>query len=101
MKKVQVVWTDESFSDLESIYDFLAEKSPGSAKKAVENILSRTRQLENFPESGSLQPVTSVLDREHRYLIEGHYKVVYHMSKTTLYVDTVVDTRQNPVNFKL
>jgi plasmid stabilization system protein ParE len=32
VKKLQVIWTDESMGDLEVIYDFIAEKSRKSAK---------------------------------------------------------------------
>jgi plasmid stabilization system protein ParE len=35
VKKLQVIWTDESLNDLEIIYDFLAEKSRKSAKNVV------------------------------------------------------------------
>jgi len=55
MKKIQVIWTDESLSDLEVIYEFIEEQSPKSAKKVIQSILSRTRQLEVFPQSGSPQ----------------------------------------------
>lgn len=34
MKKVQVIWSDESLNDLEVIYDFIAEQSSKSAKKS-------------------------------------------------------------------
>jgi plasmid stabilization system protein ParE len=44
MKKVKVIWTDESLNDLETIYDFIAEQSSKSAKKVIQSILSRTRQ---------------------------------------------------------
>jgi plasmid stabilization system protein ParE len=53
VKKIQVIWTDESLSDLEVIYDFITERSPESAKKVIQSILSRTHQLEIFPQSGS------------------------------------------------
>ena len=52
MKKAQVVWSDEALNDLESIYDFLAEKSQPAAQRIVESILDKSRQLESFPESG-------------------------------------------------
>jgi len=52
VKKVQVIWTNESMGDLEVIYDFLAEKPQKSAKNVVQSILAKTRQLETFPESG-------------------------------------------------
>jgi plasmid stabilization system protein ParE len=53
MKVAQVIWSNEALNDLEIIYDFLAEKSPQAAQRIVESILSRTSQLESFPESGA------------------------------------------------
>ena len=80
MKKVQVIWTDESLNDLEVIYDFIAEQSSKSAKKVIQSILSRTRQLEAFPQSGSPQQETDLkIKREYRYLVEGNYKIIYSL----------------------
>jgi toxin ParE1/3/4 len=53
VKKIEVIWTDESISDLEAIYEFIAMKSPKSAEKIILDILDRTRQLETFPHAGS------------------------------------------------
>jgi plasmid stabilization system protein ParE len=101
VKKVQVIWTDESLGDLEAIYDFLAEKSPKAAKKAAMSILARARQLETFPESGSPQETDKTVSRSYRYLVEGHYKIVYSVVGKTLYVEAVVDTRQDPANERI
>ena len=84
MKKARVIWTDESLGDLETIHDFLAEKSLKAAKKAVQSILQRTRQLEAFPESGSPQEIENTASRPLRYLIEGHYKIVYSLGVNAL-----------------
>jgi len=96
MKKVQVIWTDESLNDLEVIYDFIAEQSSKSAKKVIQSILSRTRQLEVFPQSGSPQETDIKGKREYRYLVEGNYKIIYSQDEKALYVEAVIDTRQNP-----
>lgn len=96
MKKIQVIWTDESLSDLEVIYEFIEEQSPKSAKKVIQSILSRTRQLEVFPQSGSPQQTNLVINREYRYLVEGNYKIIYSLDEKALYVEAVIDTRKNP-----
>jgi toxin ParE1/3/4 len=100
MKKVQVIWTDESINDLDVIYDFIAEQSSKSAKKVIQSILSRTRQLEAFPQSGSPQETDIKARREYRYLVEGNYKIIYSLDDKVLYVEAVVDTRQNPAKLK-
>jgi len=96
VKKIQVIWTDESLNDLEVINDFLSEKSVKAAKKIVQSILERTRQLETFPKSGSLQETDKALSRSYRYLAEGHYKIIYSLDEKALYVEAIVDTRQGP-----
>ena len=95
MKNTHVVWTDESIGDLEAIFDFLAAHSPKSAQKIVESILFRTRQLEAFPESGSPEETLKSINKKYRYLVEGHYKIIYWQDESVLYVEAVVDTRRD------
>lgn len=101
MKKVQVIWTDESLGDLEAIYDFLVDKSPQAAKKVARSILARTRQLETFPESGSPQEADKTVSRSYRYLVEGNYKIIYRAEGKAFYVEAVVDTRQDPTSTRI
>ena len=69
-------------------------------KKVVQSILSRTRQLEAFPQSGSLQEADLKIKREYRYLVEGNYKIIYSLDEMVLYVEAVLDTRKNPKKLK-
>ncbi|MDO6438191.1 type II toxin-antitoxin system RelE/ParE family toxin [Cyclobacterium sp. 1_MG-2023] len=100
MKKVQVIWTDESMGDLEVIYDFIAEKSRKSAKNVVQSILSKTRQLETFPESGSPYETNISIGVSYRFLVQGNYKIIYSIERDALYVEAVVDTRQDPASLR-
>ncbi|WP_162339536.1 type II toxin-antitoxin system RelE/ParE family toxin [Cyclobacterium salsum] len=101
MKKVQVIWTDESLGDLEAIYDFLVAKSPQAAKMLAISILARTRQLETFPESGSPQDTDKTVSRSYRYLVEGNYKIIYSVEGKAVYVEAVVATRQDPAGTRV
>jgi plasmid stabilization system protein ParE len=98
MKKAQVIWSDEALNDLETIYDFLAEKSQSAAQRITENILGRTKQLEAFPESGPKQETIKASDKEYRYLVEGNYKVIYSYQpeSQTVHIEIVFDARQDP-----
>ncbi len=100
MKKTQVIWTDESLLDLEIIYDFLADKSDKVAKKVVQSILTRTRQLETFPESGKQQSFNKKVKRPYRYLVDGHYKIFYSQDEKALYIEAIIDTRQDPESYR-
>jgi toxin ParE1/3/4 len=94
MKRVNVIWSDEALNDLETIYDFLAEKSLPAAQRITENILGRAKQLETFPESGSNQEPIKGSVKEYRYLVEGNYKVIYSYQPEGLvvHIEIVFDT---------
>ena len=98
MKKAQVVWSGDALNDLETIYDFLAEDSQPAAQRIVESLLSRTRQLESFPESGPKHQAIKSGDKEYRYLVEGNYKVIYsyQAESQVVHVVVILDTRSNP-----
>ena len=101
MTKAQVVWSDEALNDLETIYDFLAENSQPAAQRIVESILSRSGQLETFPESGTKEAIKSN-DKVYRYLVERNYKIIYGylQESQTVHIAAVFDTRYNPEKLK-
>ena len=103
MKNVQVVWSDEALNDLETIYDFIAEDSQPAAQRIVESILSRSRQLESFPESGARQQAIKSNNKEYRYLIEGNYKVIYSYQpkSQTVHITVIFDTRYDPEKLRV
>ncbi len=98
MKKSQVIWSAEALVDLEIIYDFFAEKSAPSAQRIIESILTRSRQLESFPESGPRQEDLKNALKEYRYLVEGNIKIIYSYRQEiqTVYIEIIFDTRHNP-----
>lgn len=73
----RVIWTEEAFLDLDCIYEFIAQQSTKAALQIIQNILSRTRQLEEFPQSGAIDQALLKRNNEYRYLVEGNYKIIY------------------------
>ncbi len=94
----RVIWTEEAFIDLECIYEFIAQHSAKDALKIIQNILSRTSQLEKFPESGALDQALIKRNKEYRYLVEGNYKIIYSYQTQiqTVYIKVIFDTRSDP-----
>ncbi|WP_339925912.1 type II toxin-antitoxin system RelE/ParE family toxin [uncultured Cyclobacterium sp.] len=88
------------WGDLEIIYDFIAEKSRKSAKNVVQSILAKTRQLETFPESESPHETNISIVGSYRFLVQGNYKNIYNI-EGDVYVEAVVDTRQNPASLRV
>jgi len=92
-----VLWSDESKADLNDIYDEYVYYSIEYAENLIDTILSREKQLATFPFSGSYQNLKR-LDKKYRYLVEGNFKIVYHVleNEFIVYVNTIFDTRRNP-----
>lgn len=103
MKKAQVIWTDEALNDMETIYDFLAEKSQPTAQRIIESILTRSKQLESFPESGAKQEIVKPPGKGCRYLVEGNYKVIYTYQAEiqTVHIATIFDIRYHPEKIRV
>ena len=96
----KVVWSARSLKDLDQAHDLLAEKSLKASSKTVETVLQRVIQLEQFPESGPIEPSLAHRKQEHRYLVSGHHKIVYRIEKQQILIVRVFDTRQNPEKLK-
>jgi plasmid stabilization system protein ParE len=99
VKKATVIWSEHALNDLDVIFDFLSEKSLKAAEKIISAILSRTAQLESFPESGQKQEKINS-SKIYRYLIEEDYKIIYSYINGVIYIHTVFDCRQDPDKMK-
>ncbi|MFY0686436.1 MAG: type II toxin-antitoxin system RelE/ParE family toxin [Cyclobacteriaceae bacterium] len=75
----KVIWSGRSLKDLGRAHDVLAENSIRAANETVETILDRITQLNEFPESGPLEPSLAHRKKEHRYLVCGHHKIIYRI----------------------
>lgn len=91
-----IFWTESALNDLSDIKDYLRIEAPHIARQTIQSILSREQQLMSYPKSGSVETLIQRQDREYRYLIEGHYKMIYHIEGAVIYIDTVFDTRRDP-----
>lgn len=62
-------WLLAASQDVERLYDFLAEKSPDAAARAMELILNGAESLESMPEMG--KPMNDETGRRELYLPFG------------------------------
>lgn len=77
---VNFYWTELSVDDLRLIHEYISKDSNKYAERLVEKIIERVDQLQNFPKSGRVVPE---FDRpEIRELIEGTYRIIYHVTIT-------------------
>ena len=70
---MKVLWTDSALSQLQGIYDYLAQTSPQYALRIVDQLTVRSIQIATFPFSGRMVPEYELSDV--REVIEGHIEL--------------------------
>jgi toxin ParE1/3/4 len=52
----EVIWTEPTLNDLDTIADYIALDNPEAARKLVQRVFHHMEQLIEYPESGSKPP---------------------------------------------
>ncbi|MDH5475730.1 MAG: hypothetical protein OEX22_08585 [Cyclobacteriaceae bacterium] len=100
---MRIVYTDQSFESLDETSQFLLEKQGMTLEKILEirtKLLDRADGLVSYPKGGQREEYLEHLNKNHRRLIEGHFKIIYRIEEKTIYVTDFFDTRQNPEKMK-
>jgi toxin ParE1/3/4 len=74
---VKVVWTDTAKRNLRTIHDHITQNSPAYAKRMVDRLTSRSKQIAAFPLSGRVVPEFEV--GQIREILESPYRIIYHI----------------------
>ena len=94
---MRILITHQAKGRLESIYEYyltLGYRRYGRQVQAT--ILKKTLLLKDFPFMGQEEETLQALGLNHRYLIEGHYKIIYRVENEVIYIIDIFDTRQDP-----
>jgi len=84
---VKIVWTEQAYEDLESIFSYIRHDSERYARLFVEKIITSVKRLEFMPESGRIVPE---VDKTHiRELIIGKYRIIYRTSEYRIDILTI------------
>lgn len=94
---MKIVWTDFAIRNLKDIFDYYSTHVDKKvAHKITRQILKSSKQLQHNPNSGPTEPNLKGLNKNHRYLVRGHYKLIYRIMDNQVIINDVFDTRQNP-----
>ncbi len=85
---MKVRWTRTAQGHLDAIYDHIARDSPHYAKRMVDRLTRRSRQISLFPRSGRLVPEHE--DEWLREVIEGPFRMIYRIHQDRIDVLAVV-----------
>ncbi|MCO5385651.1 MAG: type II toxin-antitoxin system RelE/ParE family toxin [Desulfosporosinus sp.] len=95
-KRYTVVISDEAKQMLISHVRFLAQVSEHAATQLIEDFQVRAKSLEQFSERNSWLVDKLIPSGKYRkLLLEKRYLLIYQIKENTVYVDAVVDTRQD------
>lgn len=93
----KVLLTRSAARDLEELVTYIAESdSPAAADYVLGQIEEAVAALSEFPERGTYpQELSSLGVREYREVFFKPYRIVYRVSKQTVYVYLIADGRRN------
>jgi plasmid stabilization system protein ParE len=90
---VKVYWTDSAQGHLDAIYAYIAQDSKTYARRTVDRITAKSRQIAAFPLSGRRVPEYD-LDQI-REVFSGPYRIVYHIRPDRIDVIAVIHGAMN------
>lgn len=95
-KNYKVEWAATAEVDLKQIINYIAIDSPGNALQILERIKQKVSALYTLPECGRIVPELQGQGISiYRELIVGPWRILYRISETTVYVLSIIDSRQN------
>ena len=97
MKRTYTVrWSETSERDLKSIVEYIAKDSPSRAYEVFSKIKETASNLHSFIDRSRIVP--ELQDQgitQYRELIIAPWRIIYRISERTVYVLSVLDSRQN------
>lgn len=80
----QIAWTEQSWSDLLAVADYIAKDSPRYAASFVREVRNAARSLARFAERGRIVP--EFRDPSIRELLVRNYRLVYRLTEQTVFI---------------
>jgi plasmid stabilization system protein ParE len=85
---MKVNWTAAARAQLRDIHSFIDRSSPQYATKMVDRLTRRSQQIARFPQSGRIVPEAN--DVNIREVLEGPYRIIYHLLEDEIDIIAVV-----------
>lgn len=92
----KVIVSDRARQMLAGHVRFLAQKSPTAARRVKNELMNAIRSLHQMPERYPFFDAGFIpLNKYHKMFVEKRYLILYQIKDQTVYVDYVVDCRQD------
>ncbi len=92
----KVIVSDRARQMLAGHVRFLAQKSPTAARKTKSDLMYAIRSLHQTPERFPFLNAEFIpLNKYHKMFVEKWYLILYQIKDQTVYIDYIVDCRQD------
>ena len=88
-----VRWTSKALSDLNRLYEFLAQVNRKAAARTLQSLTSAPQRIIEQPRIG--EQLDEFKGREVRRLLIGHYEMRYELTHDSVYILRVWHTRES------
>ena len=94
--KYKVIISDRARQMLASHILFLAQKNPASARRKKNELIDAIRSLSTMPERFPFLNTQFIpANKYHKMYVEKWYLIIYQIKEQTVYVDYIIDCRQD------
>lgn len=94
--KYKVIVSDRAHRMLANHVRFMVQKSPSAARKVKNELIDSIRSLHHIPERFPFLEADFIPpNKYHKMFIEKWYLIVYQIKDQTVYVEYIVDCRQD------
>ena len=94
--RYDIIVSDAALEMLDSHVDFLAKVSVKAAKRLADEIIRNIESLSENPGRFPIYETQFITDNRYRKMLSAkRYLVIYEISKLTVFVDYIVDCRQD------
>ncbi len=100
MNFYKIRWTKKAITQLEKIADYYFEYSPTAAQSILNAIFRKVALLEIYPANYPIEPLLEQLNKQHRFMICGNYKIIFRVVEQDVFIQVIFDCRQNPKKMK-
>jgi len=92
----KVIVSDRARQMLAGHVQFLAQKSPSTARRAKNDMMDAIRSISTMPERFPFLTAEFIPpNKYHKMFVEKWYLILYQIKDQTVYVDYIVDCRQD------
>lgn len=95
-------WEPTTLRQLTDIFSYYKQAcSERTARKIILGIKTEAQRLKTSPFIGAREEYLEHLQKEYRYLVKGHYKIIYCIEDDhSIHIVTIFDCRLDPIRLK-